>query len=208
MNTFKAVVLLCVSVVFAGAVEVGDTYEKVIAEKGQPAAKMEAGTTMVLNYPDGRIKLKGGRVVEVNSKLPEATSAPEEPPAPVVAAPGAWTTQYAAALRQARQQNANVFVFFTGSEWCGWCKRLDREVLATEKFRDYAGKKLVLVKLDFPRDASKGYAEKAQNEQLAQRFQVRGFPTVVVLNPAGKEVGRLGYQPGGPGPFIDALKKL
>jgi thiol-disulfide isomerase/thioredoxin len=207
MKIARVFSVLIASVLSVAAVEVGDTYAEVIAEKGQPTARLEAGTTMVLNYPDGRIKLKGGKVVEVNSKLPEAMSAPEEPVAPA-AAPGAWTTQYAAALRQARQQDAKVFLFFTGSDWCGWCKRLDREVLTTDKFRDYAGKNLVLVKLDFPRGVAQSSAEKAQNEQLAQRYQVRGFPTVVVLNAAGKEVGRLGYQPGGPGPFIDAVKKL
>jgi len=210
MKAIRLIVVLAGSVLSAFSVEIGDTYEKVITEKGQPAAKLEAGQTMVLNYADQRIKLKAGKVVEVNAKLPEAAVAPEEPPAPAapVIAPGMWTTQYAAALKQGRQQKTKVFLFFTGSDWCGWCKRLDREVLATDKFRAYAGKNLVLVKLDFPRDVDQSSSEKAQNEQLAQRFNVRGFPTVVVLDSAGKEISRLGYQPGGPGPFIDELKKL
>lgn len=210
MNMLPALVLLFIATVAAQAVELGDTYEKVIAEKGQPAAKLEAGTAMVLNYPDQRIKLKGGKVVDVNSKLPEAASAPEEPAAPSgpAIAPGTWTTQYGVALRQARQQNTNLFLFFTGSDWCGWCKRLDREVLTTEKFRAYASEKLILVKLDFPRGIPQSASEQAQNEQLARTFKVGGFPTVVVLSPSGKEVGRLGYQPGGPGPFIAALKEF
>ena len=210
MNTLRALVWLFVLTAGAQAVEVGDTYEEVIAEKGQPVAKLEAGATVVLNYPDQRIKLKGGKVVDVNSKLPEAASAPEEPAAPSApaVAPGTWTTQYAVALRQARQQKTNMFLFFTGSDWCGWCKRLDREVLTTEKFRAYASEKLILVKLDFPRGIPQSASEQAQNEQLARTFKVGGFPTVVVLSPVGKEVGRLGYQPGGPGPFIEALKKL
>lgn len=190
------------------AVELGDSYDKVIAEKGVPTAKMEAGATMVLSYGDQRIKLKSGKVVEVNSKLPPVTVAePETPAAPAIGA-GVWTTNYPAALAQARATDGKVFLFFTGSDWCGWCKRLDREILSTPEFKAYAGKNLILVKLDFPRGIPQSEAEKAQNEQLAERFKVGGFPTVVVVNGRGKEFGRLSYQKGGPAPFLDALKKL
>jgi len=192
------------------AVQIGDTYEQVVAEKGAPAATLQAGETKVLNYPDQRIKLKSNKVVEVNSKLPEVIVAAPEPAAPArpMVAPGVWTTDYPSALRQARQQDSKVFLFFTGSDWCGWCKRLDREVLSTDKFKAYAGKNLVLVKLDFPRGIAQDNSLKAQNEQLAQQYQVGGFPTIIVLNGRGKQVGRLSYQPGGPGLFIDALNRL
>lgn len=190
------------------AVEIGDSYEKVIAEKGAPTAKLQAGETLVLNYGDQRIKLKSGKVVEVNSKLPAvAVAEPSTPAAPGIGA-GVWTTNYPAALAQARGNGGKVFLFFTGSDWCGWCKRLDREILSTSQFKTYAGQNLILVKLDFPHDIPQSDSEKAQNEQLSQRFKVEGFPTVVVVNGQGKELGRLGYQEGGPGPFIEALKKL
>ncbi|MDF3057884.1 MAG: thioredoxin [Rariglobus sp.] len=192
------------------AVEIGDSYDQVIAEKGAPAAKMQAGEIQILNYPEQRIKLKGNKVVEVNAKLPEAASAPAEPPAARAPGipPGTWTTDYPAALRQARQQKTKVFLFFTGSDWCGWCKRLDREILSTDQFGDYAGKNLVLVKLDFPRGIPQSASLKAQNEQLAQHHKVGGFPTVIVVDSNGKPMGRLGYQAGGPGGFIAALKKF
>lgn len=192
------------------AVEIGDTYEQVIAEKGEPANQLQAGETRVLNYPDQRIKLKANKVVEVNSKLPDVVVAPAERPAPAGprVAPGVWTTDYPSALRQARQDDTKVFLFFTGSDWCGWCKRLDKEVLSTAKFKAYAGKNLVLVKLDFPQAIPQSASVKAQNEQLARHFQIRGYPTVVVLDGKGRKLGQLGYQRGGPGPFIDALEKL
>jgi thioredoxin-related protein len=207
MKIARLLILLLALSSSLGAVQLGDTYEQVITEKGEPTARLQAGETMMLNYADQRIKLKSGKVVEVNAKLPEVISAPEErgPSVPLIK-PGTWTTQYAVALRQARQQKTHVFLFFTGSDWCGWCKRLDREVLSTEQFRTYAAKNLVLVKLDFPRSIPQDSSEKAQNEQLAQHFNVGGFPTVIVLNEKGKQVGRLGYQPGGPKPFIEALK--
>lgn len=210
MKITSLLTLLLVAPLSLTAVQIGDTYDQVIAEKGAPAAKLQAGETQVLNYPDQRIKLKANKVVEVNSKLPDVTVAPSEPVAPKGPriAPGVWTTDYASALRQARQEDSKVFLFFTGSDWCGWCKRLDREILVTDKFKAYAGKNLVLVKLDFPHGIPQDDSLKAQNEQLARQYQVSGFPTVIVLNSKGKQVGRMGYQPGGPGGFIDALKKL
>lgn len=122
------------------------------------------------------------------------------------AAEGAgWTTDYKAALEQAKAEDRQVFLFFTGSDWCGWCKRLNREILSTPQFNKFADDKLVLVELDFPRSKAQAAAVKAQNAELAQRFKIRGYPTIIVLDSAGKKVGQLGYQRGGPAPFIEAI---
>ncbi|MBC8041453.1 MAG: thioredoxin family protein [Opitutaceae bacterium] len=206
MKLSHVILVLIASVLPATAVEIGDTYEAVIAEKGAPATKLEAGGTQVLNYPDQRIKLKSGKVVEVNSKLPDVTTEPSVP-APVIVG-GTWTTQYQAALAQAQETNSRVFLFFTGSDWCGWCVRLDREVLSTSEFKTYAKENLILVKLDFPRGVPQTASLKTQNNQLAQKYQVGGFPTVIILDSKGKQIGRTGYQKGGPGAFIDTLKKF
>ena len=119
-----------------------------------------------------------------------------------------WTTDYKAALAQAKAQNRHVFLFFTGSDWCSWCKRLNREILSTDEFKEYAGKKLILVELDFPRGKPQSNEVKEQNAKLADRFKIEGYPTVIVLNSSGKKVGELGYQEGGPSPFVEALDKL
>jgi thioredoxin-related protein len=119
-----------------------------------------------------------------------------------------WSTDYKAALAEAKAQNRNVFLFFTGSDWCGWCKRLQKEILSTPEFGKYAGEKLILVELDFPRAVPQSAAVKAQNAKLAERFKIKGYPTIIVLNSSGKVVGQLGYQEGGPGPFVDALSKM
>jgi protein disulfide-isomerase len=119
-----------------------------------------------------------------------------------------WTTDFDAALKKAKAERKSVLLDFTGSDWCGWCMRLDREIFATPEFKKFAGKHLVLVKIDFPRHKSQSDAEKAQNEQLAARFQVQGFPTLVVLDPDAKPSGTLGYMRGGPEPFINQLSSL
>ena len=99
-------------------------------------------------------------------------------------------------------------MFFTGSDWCGWCKRLEAEILGTPEFRDFARESLVLVKLDFPRRVEQSAELKAQNSRLAQKYGIEGYPTVVVLDQSGREIGRTGYQRGGPGPFIESLRKM
>ncbi|MEO7597763.1 MAG: thioredoxin family protein [Opitutus sp.] len=119
-----------------------------------------------------------------------------------------WTTDYQAALAQAKTQNRHVMLFFTGSDWCGWCKKLNKEILTTTEFSKFAAEKLILVELDFPRSKAQPAAVKAQNAKLQEKFKIEGYPTVIVLDSAGKKVGELGYQEGGPQPFVEALSKM
>ncbi|MFT3867848.1 MAG: thioredoxin family protein [Nibricoccus sp.] len=193
------------------AVETGDTYQKVIEEKGAPASKMEAGGTTVLKYPDMTIKLREGKVIGIkgagDTGAPAAAAGASQTSGPAIAA-GQWTTDYAAALRQAKAEKKKIFLFFTGSDWCGWCKKFDKEILSTQDFKTFAGTNLLLVKLDFPRGTPQSPQLKAANQKLAQQYGIQGFPTVIVLNSEGKNVGELGYMEGGPKPFLGALKKL
>ena len=120
----------------------------------------------------------------------------------------AWLTDYAQALATAKTQNKAVLIDFTGSDWCGWCIKLDREVFNVADFKSYAEQKLILLKIDFPRGKAIPAQEKAQNEKLAAQYGVQGFPTVIVLKPDGSKAGELGYLPGGPKAFIAALEKV
>ena len=97
---------------------------------------------------------------------------------------------------------------FTGSDWCGWCQKLDREVFSQAEFQQFARDNIIFTKVDFPRNFPQSPAERAQNAELAKKYGIRGFPTIVVLNSKGQEVGRLGYMPGGPRQFVEALKRL
>jgi len=119
-----------------------------------------------------------------------------------------WLTDYVKALAQAKTENKPVLIDFTGSDWCGWCMKLDREVFSVQDFKSYAAQKLVLLKIDFPRRKTLPASETAQNQKLSRQFNIQGFPTVVVLKPDGTQAGELGYMPGGPKAFISALEKV
>jgi thioredoxin-related protein len=117
-----------------------------------------------------------------------------------------WQNNLEKALQQARQENKAVLVNFTGSDWCIWCKRLNEEVFSKKEFETYAKKNLILVKLDFPRNIEQSTETKLYNNNLAQRFGVQGFPTILLFNSSGKLVLTTGYQPGGPASYVNHLK--
>ena len=117
-----------------------------------------------------------------------------------------WQTDFAEASKQAAQEHKYILLDFTGSDWCPWCIKMDREVFDQSQFSDFAGKKLILVKVDFPRKAAQSPAEKSQNEELAKKYAIEGFPTYILLDSSGKEVRRqVGYLQGGATAFIDWL---
>jgi thioredoxin-related protein len=121
-----------------------------------------------------------------------------------------WGTDYKAALAQAKAQNKLVLLQFTGSDWCPYCIKLDNEVLDQQSFKDFADKNYVGVLLDFPNSKPQSDAVKEQNSALAKQFNVDGYPTLLVVTPDGKELGReTGYSPGsGPDPIIAKLKSF
>jgi len=119
-----------------------------------------------------------------------------------------WRTDLAAAASDAQTGQKLILLNFSGSDWCGWCKRLDAEVFSTSEFKDYAAANLVCVIADFPRGTKLPPALQAQNERLMRAFRVEGFPTILVFNSAAELIGQLGYQPGGPAAFINSLKQV
>ena len=121
--------------------------------------------------------------------------------------PVGWTDDYDAALKQAAAEKKHVLVDFSGSDWCGWCKRLDKEVFDTDVFRKGAAKSFVLLMVDSPRDKEL-LSEKAkkQNPELVKKFKIRGFPTVLVLDAKGEVVHQTGYRPGGPENYLKMLE--
>lgn len=120
---------------------------------------------------------------------------------PTQASDQTWMTDYSAAVAKAKAEGKAILLDFTGKDWCGWCIRLDAEVFSTEKFAEYAKENLVLVELDFPRTSE----PPQQNIDLMRKYQVQGFPTIVVLSPNEKEIARLGYLPGGPEAWLSEL---
>ena len=119
-----------------------------------------------------------------------------------------WLTDFHKAQDEAKAGHKLLLLNFTGSDWCGWCMRLEAEVFSKPEFADYAKQNLVLLTVDFPRAKPLSNEVRTQNRALAEMFGVEGFPTIVVMTGEGKPVGVLGYVPGGPGAFIGELKKL
>ncbi|GLB53783.1 hypothetical protein NBRC110019_28240 [Neptunitalea chrysea] len=130
-----------------------------------------------------------------------------------------WHTSFAKAKEISQKQNKPMLLFFTGSDWCGWCKRLQKEVFKKDEFATWAKKNVVLVELDFPRTKQLDDATRTQNYYLAQRFQVRGYPTIwftSVKNETenGKTeaklaaLGKVGYLSGGATKWIGEANKI
>ncbi|MEP2775227.1 MAG: thioredoxin family protein [Luteolibacter sp.] len=120
-----------------------------------------------------------------------------------------WTSDFEAAKKQAAEENKNLLIDFTGSDWCGWCIRLKEEVFDKDEFKEGVKDKFVLVEIDFPQDDSKLSAEtKAQNEKLGEAYAVAGYPTIMLTDAAGKPFAQTGYQEGGPKAYVDHLDEL
>jgi thiol-disulfide isomerase/thioredoxin len=147
--------------------------------------------------------------VQAASQPPSRPPVEENAAQPASARPASESfpgTDLPAALSQAQSENKLVLLDFTGSDWCSWCKKFDKDVLSTDKFAVYAKSKLVLMTVDFPYHKKQDAALKQANQELKNRFSVDGFPTFVLLNSAGRELGRqVGYLRGGPDAFIAEL---
>lgn len=117
-----------------------------------------------------------------------------------------WVTDYEEAFVKAKKEGKYVLMNFTGSDWCGWCKRLDREVFSQPEFQKFASEKLVLLKLDYPRRTPQPQEVKVRNQQLAREFGVRGFPTILLAQANQRVILRTGYQYGGAASYVEHLK--
>lgn len=114
-----------------------------------------------------------------------------------------WMTDLEAAKSKAAAENKAVLIDFTGSDWCGWCIRLRKQVLDTPAFEAYAKDKFVLMEVDVPQNPKFDPVLRARNEKLCEQFGVEGFPTIMVLTPQGDVVGGFsGFKPS-----VDAAAK-
>ena len=122
------------------------------------------------------------------------------------AAPKGWVTDYDAALEQAAKEKKTVLVLFTGSDWCGWCKKLHKDTLDQAAFKKFADKKLVLVYMDMPRNQSA--ADKAKVQALSRKLEAGGgVPCTVIVAADGTVKGKIvGYRP--LKKYMPELKKL
>jgi len=127
--------------------------------------------------------------------------------APFILAGEGWLTSLSEAKTLAKKEGKPILMNFSGSDWCGWCIRLDKEVFSTSVFKDYAKDNLVLLELDFPKKTAQAEDIKTQNRQLADQYKVRGFPTIILIDADGKVILETGYKRGGSAAYVDHLKK-
>ena len=121
---------------------------------------------------------------------------------------GQWIDNFKAGEMIAQKTGRHMLINFTGSDWCIWCQRLKEEVFEQDAFKKYAEEKLVLVTIDFPRKTQLPEKTKLQNDKLAEKFGIRGYPSVIILSPDGQLVGRTGYVQGGVEEFLAGLKQM
>ena len=127
----------------------------------------------------------------------------------LMAADSAWITSVPDATAKAKKENKLILLDFTGSDWCGWCKKLDAETFSKSEFLDYAKKNLVLVTVDFPTPkVVMSDAQKAANNALKEKYKITGYPTLIATKPDGTVVWKkVGYLAGGPPAMIAELDK-
>lgn len=124
------------------------------------------------------------------------------------ATPEGWTTDFPAAKAQAVADDKDLLMDFTGSDWCGWCIKLKEEVFETAAFKDAAPDDFVLVELDYPNDVPQTDTVKAQNAALAAKYNIQGYPTIILADAKGLPYAQTGYQAGGPEAYLAHLDQL
>lgn len=118
-----------------------------------------------------------------------------------------WLSDLEEGLKQAREEKKAVLVDFTGSDWCGWCIRLKKEVFDQKAFAAVT-KDFVLVELDYPQKKKQDPAVQAKNKAIAEKFAIEGFPTVLLLTAEGEPFAQTGYEEGGPETYLAHLAEL
>lgn len=119
-----------------------------------------------------------------------------------------WLTNMDEAMAQAAREGKHILMDFTGSDWCGWCIKLRDEVFSQDVFIKDAPTSFVLVELDFPAQKELSEEQKAHNQQWAEKFDIQGYPTIVLTDAGGNLFARTGYREGGPDAYLEHLSAL
>lgn len=121
---------------------------------------------------------------------------------------GGWITDYRKAQSISAQTQRDILLSFTSFDSSEFCQKLDTEIYQKEEFKEYAKKNLVLVRIDFPKKSQQSAELKQQNDSLADQFNIRGYPSMVLINAKGQKIGTAKYMPGGPAAFLKELEDL
>ena len=127
---------------------------------------------------------------------------------PVLSCDVSDDTNFPRSAALAKRTNRPLLLAFIGTDWSISSLKLDREVFDQAEFADDSKYKFLLCKLQFYQTQERSPETIRQNEELARQYNVQEFPTVVVLSPDGREIGRLGYIPGGVKAFAAAANAI
>lgn len=127
---------------------------------------------------------------------------------PALAFGEGWIDDPAIAMERAVREKKDVIIDFTGSDWCGWCMKLVKEVFSHKEFSEEIQKDFVLLEIDFPAHKPQTDAIKERNKALSKKYGVKGFPIIVLVDSKGVEYARTGYRAGGPAAYLKHLKFL
>ncbi len=119
-----------------------------------------------------------------------------------------WETDFEKASSAAKASGKYIMLDFSGSDWCGWCIKLEKEVFTQDAFKDFAEKNLVCVLVDFPRNKKQTGEQKQQNRDLATKYGIQGYPTIIILDPDGEPVSMTGYLQGGSKNYVQHLNEI
>ena len=119
--------------------------------------------------------------------------------------PQGWYDDFADARKESEKTGRPVLALFTGSDWCPYCVKLKKNFLDTPEFKAFAKDNVILFFADFPDGVKLPAGLRIQNEDLAKKYGVNGFPTTIIISPKGKEMGRVG---GCPPHYLDGVKTI
>lgn len=122
-----------------------------------------------------------------------------------------WNTNFEEAKKQATAENKNILLVFSGSDWCGPCIKLDKNIWQSDEFKAESAKSWILLKADFPKKKGHQLAPEIveNNNKLAEKYNKNGnFPLVVLMDKNGKTIGMTGYKNIYPDQYIEQLHAL
>lgn len=120
-----------------------------------------------------------------------------------------WKYNFEEAKKIASEENKNIVMIFSGSDWCAPCIRLEKNIWQSDDFKKESAEKWVLLKLNFPRKKANQLSEEQTNHNraLAEKYNREGsFPLVIIMQPDGKILGKLGFKNVDPKEYISLME--
>jgi len=181
--------------------------KQLLNERAQAKAKLESKRDQgLINYRGNWITKHQYHQITKTAAI-ERTQGRESIAAnSAIGSSAAWLTDFDTAVDAAKRTGKKVLINFTGSDWCGWCKRLEAEVFSQASFIRYAKNEYILLKIDFPRKTVLSDSVRKHNKALANKYEVRGYPTIIIVDGDARLYSKSGYVKGGPQPFLRSIQ--